>query len=115
MSTKRQTAVAKALHALAPMMPLDDAEAVKALIARPHMRALDADRAVWLATVTHVRHLHTDYDLLLSEGYDREAARFFVIDAINDVLRRWQATRLLDEHETIDIGAWPGRDPSQTG
>jgi hypothetical protein len=43
-----------------------------------------------------VRHAHTDYDRLLAEGYDRAAARFFVADAINAVLTRWRATRLLD-------------------
>jgi hypothetical protein len=32
---------------------------------------------------------------LLAEGYDRDSARFFVIDAINAVLTRWRATRLL--------------------
>ena len=59
------------------------------------MRALDAGRAVWLAAVTHIRHARTDYDSLLAEGYDRDAARFFVIEDINTVLRRWQARRLL--------------------
>jgi len=96
MTTKRQAAVSRALSRLAPMMPLEDALAVKTLVARPHMRALPAERAVWLATVTHIRHVRTDYDALLSDGYDRDAARFFVIDDINAVLRRWQATRLVD-------------------
>lgn len=96
MATRRQAAVSGALAALAPMMPLEDAEAVKALVARPHMRALDARRAVWLAAVSHIRHAHTDYDALMDDGYDRDAARFFVLDDVNAVLERWQATRLLD-------------------
>ena len=52
--------------------------------------------AVWLATVAHVRHQHTDYEKLLAEGYDRNSARFFVIDRTNAVLTGWRATRLLD-------------------
>ncbi|WP_306118639.1 MULTISPECIES: DUF2293 domain-containing protein [unclassified Roseitalea] len=103
MATRRQAAVARALTALAPMMPLEDAQAVKALVARPHMRGLDAPVAVWLATVAHIRHAHTDYDSLMDEGYDRDAARYFVIDDINAVLRRWQATRLLDPDEDADL------------
>ena len=31
---------------------------------------------MWLATVAHVRHQHTEYEKLLEEGYDRDAARF---------------------------------------
>jgi hypothetical protein len=30
------------------------------------------------------------------EGYDRDSARFFVIDEVNAVLTRWRASRLLD-------------------
>ena len=77
-------------------MPLEDALAVKALVNRPHMRGLPAERAVWLAAVSHIRHTRTDYDALMDEGYDRDAARFFVIEAVNDVLRQWQATRFID-------------------
>ncbi|RVA20914.1 DUF2293 domain-containing protein, partial [Mesorhizobium sp. M7A.F.Ca.CA.004.11.2.1] len=40
--------------------------------------------------------LHSAYDKLLSEGYDRDSARFFVIEQTNIVLTRWRATRLLD-------------------
>ena len=60
------------------------------------MRSLPADRAVWLAAITHIRHARTDYDGLLDEGYDRDSARFFVLNDINAVLRQWQATRLLE-------------------
>lgn len=101
MTTKRQAAVSRALQRLAPLMPLTDALAVKALISRPHMRGLPADRAAWLAAVTHIRHTRTDYDALMDEGYDRDAARFFVLDAVNEVLRQWQATRFLDANEDL--------------
>ncbi|MGO4842292.1 DUF2293 domain-containing protein, partial [Rhizobiaceae sp. 2RAB30] len=60
------------------------------------MKTLPASIAVWLATVAHIRHAHTDYEKLLADGYDRDSARFFVVDQINDWLTRWRATRLLD-------------------
>lgn len=94
--TERQRAVAKALTALLPLVPFADAEIIRTEASAPHLRALPPSIAVWLATVAHVRHQHTDYDALLAEGYDRDAARFFVADAINATLTRWRSTRLLD-------------------
>lgn len=96
MATQRQRAIARALTALLPWAPYSDTEAIRAESGSAHMKSLPPSVAVWLATVAHVRHQHTDYDRLLAEGYDRESARFFVIDRINDVLTRWRATRLLD-------------------
>jgi hypothetical protein len=93
--TGRRRAVAKALTALLPMAPYADMERIRADACAIHMKALPPSIAVWLATVAHVRHAHTDYEKLLAEGYDRDAARFFVIDEINAVLTRWRATRLL--------------------
>ena len=95
-STGRQRAVAKALTALLPLAPYADAEVIRADALAVHMKTLPPTIAVWLATVAHVRHAHTDYEKLLSEGYDRDSARFFVIDQINATLTRWRATRLLD-------------------
>lgn len=94
--TARQRDVAKALTALLPLGPFSDMERIRADAAGPHLRALPPSIAVWLATVAHVRHQHTDYDRLLDDGYDRDAARFFVTDEINRVLTGWRATRLLD-------------------
>lgn len=97
--TARQRALARALTALLPMAPYADIEAIRQAAGARDMRELPPSIAVWLATVAHVRHAHTDYDRLLDEGYDRDAARFFVIDAINATLTRWRATRLLDAEE----------------
>lgn len=94
--TGRARAVAKALTLLLPAAPYADIEAIRADAMKPHMKTLPASTAVWLAAVAHVRHAHTGYETLLAEGYDRESARFFVIDETNDVLTRWRATRLLD-------------------
>ena len=98
-ATARKRAVAKALTVLLPMAPYADIEAIREMASARDMRELPASLAVWLATVAHIRHAHTDYDRLLAEGYDRDAARFFVIDTINETLTRWRATRLLEESE----------------
>ena len=95
-STNRRRAIAKALTLLLPGAPYADIETIRAEAGSKHMKELPPTIAVWLATVAHVRHQHTDYDQLLAEGYDRHAARFFVIDRTNEVLTSWRATRLLE-------------------
>lgn len=94
--THRRRGIAKALTLLLPMAPYADTEKIRADAGAVHMKALPPSVAVWLATVAHIRHAHTDYERLLEEGYDRDSARFFVIDRINEVLTGWRATRLLD-------------------
>lgn len=94
--TKRRQAIDKALTALIPMAPYIDAEKIRTDAGVVHMKTLPASTALWLATVAHIRHEHTDYDQLLADGYDRDSARFFVIERINEVLTRWRATRLLE-------------------
>ncbi|TIT58146.1 MAG: DUF2293 domain-containing protein, partial [Mesorhizobium sp.] len=64
-----------------------------------HMKSLPPTIAVWLATTAHIRHVHTDYEKLLAEGYDRDSARFFVMEQTNIVLTRWRATRLLEDDD----------------
>lgn len=95
-TTARQKAIAKSLTALIPMAPFADAQAIREAAGKRAMRDLPASIAVWLSTIAHLRHVHTEYDALLDEGYDRDSARFFVVDAINSVLTTWRATRLLD-------------------
>lgn len=95
-STGRQRAIAKALTMLLPQAPFADTEPIREAALGPTYRTLPPSVAVWLAAVAHIRHVHTGYEGLLSEGYDRESARFFAIDEINGVLTRWRATRLLE-------------------
>ncbi|HMQ58290.1 MAG TPA: DUF2293 domain-containing protein [Rhizobiaceae bacterium] len=99
MLSKRQRAIARALNLYAPHMPFADAEPVKRAAEAPHMKALPPQIATWLALVAHVRHTCTEYDALLDEGYDRDSARHFVIDAINAQLERWGSTRFVDEED----------------
>jgi hypothetical protein len=95
-TTSRQRAIAKALTTLLPLAPYADTEKIRADANAKHLKALPPAIAVWLATVAHVRHEHTAYEKLLSEGYDRDSARFFVLNEINETLTAWRATRLLD-------------------
>jgi len=98
-STGRRKAVDKALTLLIPWAPMADTEAIRDKVDDRKLRTLPPAIAVWLATVTHVRHEHTDYDAMLEDGYDRDAARHFAVDDSNAGLTRWRATRLLDPAE----------------
>lgn len=98
-STGRQKALAKALTALIPLAPYADAEAIREAAGQRKLRELPPSIAVWIATVAHVRHVHSDYDTLLDEGYDHDSARHFVVDQMNAVLTNWRATRLVEADE----------------
>lgn len=98
-STGRQREIGKALTTLLPLAPYADIEAIREAALARKMRELPPSITVWIATVAHVRHAHTQYDALLDEGYDREAARHFVVDEINAALTRWRATRLLSDED----------------
>lgn len=104
-STARRRGIARALSALIPMAPYADTEPIRAAAEGATFRTLPPSIAVWLAAVAHIRHAHTEYDQLLAEGYDRAAARFFVVDRINEVLTEWRATRLLDPDPDADAEA----------
>lgn len=93
--TRHRRGIDKALTALLPLVPYADAEEIRAAARAPHLKTLPASIAVWLAAVAHIRHRHTEYDRLLAEGYDRDSARFFVVDAVNETLTRWRSSRLL--------------------
>lgn len=101
-ATGRQRAIGKALTALLPMAPYSDIEAVREAALARKLRELPPSIAVWIATIAHVRHEHTQYDALLAEGYDRDSARHFVVDEINEALTRWRATRLLEADDADD-------------
>ncbi|MEP1931274.1 MAG: DUF2293 domain-containing protein [Roseibium sp.] len=98
--TKRQKDMRKAIRALAPRLPMIDAEAILDIALAGHLRHLPPSIAVWQATTTHLRHEHTDYDALLNEGYDRDSARHFVADDINSMLADWGSQKRLNLEET---------------
>jgi hypothetical protein len=46
--------------------------------------------AIDLAVKAHVRHAHTEYDRLLSRGWERSEARSAVSDRVAEVMERWR-------------------------
>ncbi|QOG08330.1 DUF2293 domain-containing protein [Aureimonas sp. OT7] len=98
MATERQRAIDRAMRATTPRIPYLDAETVRSAARSRHLRTVGPDQAFWLAAIAHIRHSYTDYDQLRDEGYDRDAALYFILDAINDVLDRWGSTRRLDSY-----------------
>lgn len=101
--TKRQKEMRKALRALLPRVPLGDAEAILAGALAGHLRHLPPSISLWQATTSHVRHVHTEYDALLAEGYDRDSARHFVLDAMGNMLRDWGCNRTVSGAEDEEI------------
>lgn len=78
-----------------PGCPADEAAAIAAHACEVGSgrvgRSRVAEDPVRAAAVAHVRHLHTDYESLLDEGYDRDDARRLVAADIAAWLVRWEA------------------------
>jgi hypothetical protein len=89
-----------ALRHLAPNIPPHEfGSIVDHALDSTGLRTASPESAVWLSLVAYVRHTFTDYDERLQQGYDRDSARFFVADEINDVLKEWGAKRKLSEDD----------------
>lgn len=88
--------VESALRQLAPKMPAHEFGAVVD-------HALDSDglkssappAAAWLSLVAYTRHVFTEYDALLAQGYDRDSARHFVAEDMEATLLEWGVRRPL--------------------
>lgn len=93
----RRSDVAAALARIAPRLPRHESEAVldHAEDSRGLSRAAP-ERAAWLSLVAYARHVFTDYDDLIDEGYDPDSARHFVAARMTEVLAGWGVTRPLD-------------------
>lgn len=90
----RRRAVAEALAILAPRLPDFETEAVlDRALASPGLRHAAPETAAWLSLAAYARHVFTEYDALLDDGYDRDSARHFVLDDLNAVLAEWGARR----------------------
>lgn len=62
----------------------------------PGLRPASAQAAAWAALTAYVRHELTDYDALLAEGYDADAARHFVRPEMERILAAWGCRHPLD-------------------
>jgi hypothetical protein len=90
----RRAAVEAALRHLAPRIPKHEFGAVvDHALDSAGLHTAAPDTAAWLSLVAYVRHVLTDYDALLAEGYDVDSARFFVLDKITAVLAEWGVRR----------------------
>lgn len=94
----RRAALEAALRQLAPGIPKHEFGAVvDHALDSPGLKTAAADAAAWLSLVAYVRHALTDYDALLTEGYDVDSARFFVLDGTNAALAEWGVRRRVGE------------------
>jgi len=92
----RRAAIETALRRLAPRIPPHEfASIVDHAVDSPGLRSAQPEPAAWLSLVAYVRHIFTDYDELLRQGYDQESARFFVAAASDEILQQWGVRRRL--------------------
>jgi hypothetical protein len=92
----RRAALEAALRHLAPNIPPHEFGAViDHALDSEGLRSAAPETAAWLSLVAYARHVFTDYDALLGQGYDRDSARHFVVEEMTDVLRGWGVRRPL--------------------
>ena len=90
----RREELERALRHLAPHIPDHEfASVLDHALASPGLRGGVPETALWLSMTAYIRHVFTDYDALLEDGYDVESARHFVLDAMNDKLAEWGVKR----------------------
>jgi hypothetical protein len=89
-----------ALRRIAPKIPAHEFGAVidHALDSKG-LRTAAPETAAWLSLVAYTRHVFTDYDELLTQGYDRDSARHFVMDDMAAKLTEWGVRRTLGEDD----------------
>jgi len=87
-----------ALRHLAPKIPAHEFGAViDHALDSEGLKSAAPETAAWLSLVAYVRHVFTDYDALLAQGYDRDSARHFVTAEMEAVLKGWGVRRPLGE------------------
>ena len=93
-------AVEAALRRLAPNIPPHEFGAVidHALDSKG-LRNAAPEAAAWLSLVAYTRHVFTDYDDLLTQGYDRDSARHFVAGDMTATLTEWGVRRTLGDDD----------------
>jgi hypothetical protein len=95
-----RTDVEAALRRLAPKIPPHEFGAVvdHALDSKG-LRSASPESAAWLSLVAYARHVFTEYDALLTQGYDRDSARHFVMTDMEAALQAWGVRRKLSEDD----------------
>lgn len=96
----RRIDVEAALRRLAPQLPAHEFGAVgDHAMDSAGLATASPEAAAWLSLVAYARHVFTDYDDLLAQGYDHDSARHFVIDELREVLAGWGVRRPLRDDE----------------
>ena len=94
----RRSAIESVLRHLAPKIPPHEFSAVvDHALDSEGLKTAAPDTAAWLSLVAYARHVFTEYDALLAQGYDRDSARHFVAEATEAVLKGWGVRRRLGE------------------
>ena len=92
----RRAAIEAALRQLAPKIPPHEFGAVvDHALDSAGLKTAAPENTAWLSLVAYVRHVFTEYDALLTQGYDQDSARHFVLDDMEAVLKDWGARRSL--------------------
>jgi hypothetical protein len=90
----RRAEIESILRHLAPLIPAHEFGAVvDHALDSVELKTAAPETAAWLSLVAYVRHVFTDYDTLLEDGYDRDSARHFVAADIEAALKRWGVRR----------------------
>jgi hypothetical protein len=98
----RRADIEAAVKRLAPKIPAHELGAVvDHALDSPGLKTAMPDNAAWLSLTAYVRHVFTDYDDLLAQGYDQDSARFFVAEEIDAVLEGWGARRRVGEDPNL--------------
>lgn len=94
----RRDLLRRELGKLAPRLPRHEFEAVlDHALSSSGLRFAEPPKAVRLSLVAYARHVFTDYDALLGEGYDVDSARHFVLDELNVALKEWGVAELVGD------------------
>jgi hypothetical protein len=85
-----------ALRRLAPRLPDHEFGAVvDHAMDSKGLSGAGPETAAWLSLVAYARHVLTEYDELLQQGYDRDSARHFVAAEIEQLFGSWGVRRRL--------------------
>jgi hypothetical protein len=96
----KRSEVEAALRRLAPKIPPHEfAAVVDHAMDSDGLRPAAPENAAWLSLVAYVRHVFTEYDALLREGYDQESSRFYVAAEMDEILGGWGVKRRLSPQE----------------
>lgn len=99
----RRPKIEAALRRLAPKIPPHEFGAVvDHALDSAGLTGAAPDTAAWLSLVAYVRHVFTDYNAMLRQGYDRDSARYFVAKEMSEKLTEWGVRRTLGDDDDGD-------------